>query len=173
MLAGLLLDVPRFAGEARAERVDALAVGLEQARHGILRQPVDLQVGMQLAQLAGDGDVAPAMAEADRRGEIERAFFAAAARLVRAAGRGDAKPPVEEVVDQRVALGGIAAERIVAAARDGDELAAGQLGHQLAARAWGWIWSSSPWIASTGQRILRYIASPTSKAAGSPAPPPS
>ena len=71
VLAGLLLDVPRLAGEAGAERMDALASRFEQPRHRVLRQPVDLQAGMELAQLAGDGDVAPAMAEADRRREIE------------------------------------------------------------------------------------------------------
>ncbi len=72
VLARLQLDVPRLAGEPRAERMDALAVGLEQARHRVLRQPVDLQVGMQLAQFARDGDVAAAVPEADGGGEIER-----------------------------------------------------------------------------------------------------
>ena len=55
-----------------AQRVDALAVGFEQPRHRVLRQPVHLQVGVQLAQLARDGDVAAAVAEADRRRQIER-----------------------------------------------------------------------------------------------------
>ena len=77
-----------LAGEPRAERMDALAAGIEQARHRILRQPVDLQVGVKLAQFAGDGDVAAAVAEADRRGQIERALglLGPARRRLRARG---------------------------------------------------------------------------------------
>ena len=75
VLARLFLDVTRFAGEPRAQRMDGLAVGHQQARHRILRQPVDLEAGMELAQFLRDGDVAAAVAEADRRGEIERALL--------------------------------------------------------------------------------------------------
>ena len=105
VLAGFELDVPRLAGKPRAERMDALAAGFQQARHGVLRQPVDLEIRMQLAQLAGDGDVAPPMAEADRRGEIERRSSRLARGAAAACRRGDAEPAVEEIVDQRVALG--------------------------------------------------------------------
>ena len=136
VLARFELDVLRFAGQAGGERMDALAVGREQACHGILRQPVDLQAGTELAQFAGDGDVAAPVAEADGRGQIERLLLARGAACLRPGrgpGRGDAQPAIEKVVDQGVALGGIAAERIVAAARDGYELAAGELGDELAA----------------------------------------
>ena len=71
VLARFQLDVPRLAGQQRAQRMDALAAGRQQARHRVLRQPVDLEVGMELAQLARDGDIAAPVAEADRRGEIE------------------------------------------------------------------------------------------------------
>ena len=105
VLARLQLDVARLAGEPRAERMDALAAGLEQARHRVLRQPVDLQVGMQLAQLARDGDVAAPVPEADRRGEIERLLGLAPPASRRLARARDAELAIEEVVDQRVALG--------------------------------------------------------------------
>src|SRR5215203_86434 len=39
----------------------------------MLGQPVDLEVGMDLAQRVGDRDVALRVAEADRRGDVERA----------------------------------------------------------------------------------------------------
>ena len=57
--------------------------------------------GMQLAQLARDGDVAAPVPEADRRGEIERLLGLArrSGRLL--AGRGNAEPAIEEIVDQR------------------------------------------------------------------------
>ena len=80
VLARFQLDMPRLAGQPRAQRMDALAAGFQQPRHRILRQPVDLQVGMQLAQFPRDGDVAPPMAEADGRGEIKRLLGFAAAR---------------------------------------------------------------------------------------------
>ena len=86
VLAQFELDVPRLAGQPRAQRMDALAAGRQQARHRVLRQPVDLEVGMELAQLARDGDVAPPVPEADRRGEIEcpLGFGRAACRPFRA-----------------------------------------------------------------------------------------
>ena len=45
-----------------------------------VRQPVDDEVRMQFAQLAGDGEVAASVAEADRRGKIERALLADGSR---------------------------------------------------------------------------------------------
>ena len=58
VLAQFELDVPRLAGQQRAQRMDAFAAGRQQARHRVLRQPVDLEVRMELAQLARDGDIA-------------------------------------------------------------------------------------------------------------------
>ena len=51
---------------------------LEHARDRVLREPVDLEVGVQRAQLARDRDVAPGVAEADRRGDVQRAPAAGA-----------------------------------------------------------------------------------------------
>ena len=134
VLARLQLDVPRLAGEPRAQRMDALAAGVEQPCHRVLRQPVDLQIGVQLAQLARDGDVAPAVPQADRRGEVERLLCLARGRRPLLAGRRNAEPAIEEIVDQIVALGRKASERIVPAARNGEQLRSRQLGHHLGAR---------------------------------------
>ena len=54
VLGRLALDVARLVGEKRAGRMDALTARLEHRRHRMLRQPVDLQIGMQLAQLVRD-----------------------------------------------------------------------------------------------------------------------
>ena len=97
VLARLQLDVPRLAGQPRAERMDALAVGLEQARHGVLRQPVDLQVGMQLAQFPRDGDVAAPVPEADGRREIERLLGLASPAWRACLRRGNAELAIEEI----------------------------------------------------------------------------
>ena len=56
-----------------ARGMDALALGLEHAGHRVLGEPVDLQVGHERAQLARDRDVAARVAEADRRGDVQRA----------------------------------------------------------------------------------------------------
>ena len=79
VLGGLGLDVVRLVGEVLAARVDALALSLEDARHRVLRQPVDLQAVDEVAQLAGDRDVALRVAEPDRRGDVERALAAVGA----------------------------------------------------------------------------------------------
>ena len=73
VLVRLGLDVARLAGELRAGGVDPLAARLEHLGDRVLREPVDLEVGVQLAQLVGDRDVAPRVAEPDRRGDVERA----------------------------------------------------------------------------------------------------
>ena len=109
VLAAFELDMPRLAGKPRAQRMDVFVAGFEQACDGVLRQPVDFQVGMELSQLARDGDVAAAMAEADRRREIERALLACRAWQRRPRGRRDAQPAIEKVVDQGVRLCRIAA----------------------------------------------------------------
>ena len=70
VLAGFQLDVTGFAGKAGAEGVNGFAAGFEQPRDGVLRQPVDLQIGNDLAQFPGDGDVPPRVAEPDRRRQV-------------------------------------------------------------------------------------------------------
>ena len=67
-------DVGRLARQAGRRGMDALAAGLEDAGHGILGQPVDLEVGMEPPQLVGDRDVAPRVPEPDRRGDVEGAL---------------------------------------------------------------------------------------------------
>ena len=43
MLARFQFDMPRLAGQPRAQGMDALAAGFQQPRHRILRQPINLQ----------------------------------------------------------------------------------------------------------------------------------
>ena len=69
---GLRLDVARLVRQVPAGGMDALARGLEDARDGILREPVDRQPGVEPAELLHDREVAPGVAEADRRGDVER-----------------------------------------------------------------------------------------------------
>ena len=119
--------------------------------HRVLREPVDLEVGMQLAQLVGDGGVALGVAEADRRGDVERAL---APRLAprpapRLAGGGSTKSR-----RSRFTFTGSRTCGDMAAALQRHELAAGRLGERRAARVRADA-SSSPWMTSTGQRTRR------------------
>src|SRR5690242_15456407 len=66
VLARLKFDVPRLAGEPRTYGMDALASGLEQPSDRILREPVHLEVRMELAQLARNGKIAARVAKTDR-----------------------------------------------------------------------------------------------------------
>ena len=76
VLGRLALDVTRFVGEERARRMDLLAASLEHRRHGMLGEPVDLEVGVEVAQLVGDRGVALRVAETDGGGDEERALAA-------------------------------------------------------------------------------------------------
>ncbi len=110
--------------------MDALAARLEHRRHRMLREPVDLEIGMQLAQLVGDRRVALRVAEPDRRGDVERAL---AARLAaHPAPRGRRRR--DEVAQQQVDLHRVARVRQVAGALERDELAAGRLRERDALR---------------------------------------
>ena len=60
---------------------------LEHGGDRVLREPVDLEVGDELAQLVRDGDVALRVAEPDRRGDVEGAL-AARRRAASVAGPG-------------------------------------------------------------------------------------
>ena len=126
VLGRLGLDVPGLAGQVRAGRVDALTARLQHPGDRMLGEPVDLQAGMQLAQLAGDRDVALGVAQADRRGDVERALAARpAARPARAWARGDG-----EVAQQQVDLDRVAHVRAVARALEQYEITAGRLGER-------------------------------------------
>jgi hypothetical protein len=46
--------------------MDALAARLEHSCHGVLSEPVDLEIRVQLAQLVGDRNIAPGVAKSDR-----------------------------------------------------------------------------------------------------------
>ena len=64
--------VCRFTRQPPARRVDTLALRFQHSRDRVLGQPVDLEVGASRGQLLGDGDVAPGVAEPDRRREVQR-----------------------------------------------------------------------------------------------------
>ena len=77
VLGRLALDVRRLVREQRARRVDPLPLGLEHGRDRMLREPVDLEVGMELPQL---------LARSRRRGERARARSARRRRARAGAG---------------------------------------------------------------------------------------
>ena len=53
-----MLEVPALVREAAADRVHALAFALEVARGRVDGEPVDFEIGLELAQLARDREVA-------------------------------------------------------------------------------------------------------------------
>ena len=110
VLRRLALDVPRLVGQERARRMDPLPPRLEHCGDGVLREPVDLEVGMQLAQLVRDCGVALCMAEPDRRRDVERALTA---RLAADPAPGRLRRH-DEVAEQQVDLDRIADVRRVA-----------------------------------------------------------
>ena len=118
----------RLVGQVLAARVDALALALEHPRHRVLGQPVDLQPVDEVAQLARDRDVALGVAEADRRGDVERALAAVGAVHGRVAPR----RAVDELAQREVHLHGLARLRQVAGALDRLEPPAGDLRERLA-----------------------------------------
>ena len=50
MLCGLVLEVRRLVGQPRRRRVHPLAAILEHLGHGVLGEPVDLQVGVHASR---------------------------------------------------------------------------------------------------------------------------
>jgi hypothetical protein len=72
VLGGLALDVGGLVGQVAAGGVDLFALGLQDPGDRVLDQPVDLQAGVQGAELAGDGQVAAGVAQADRGGDVQR-----------------------------------------------------------------------------------------------------
>ena len=130
VLGGLALDVRRLVGQEGAGRVDPLAASLEHGGDGMLGQPVDLEVGVELPQLVGDRGVPLGVAEADRRGDVEGALAAGLAAHPAAGGRRRR----DEVAKQVVHLHRIACLREVPRALERDELPARRLGERQTAR---------------------------------------
>ena len=127
--AALVLDVGRLVGQPRRRRVHPLAASLEHPGDRVLGEPVDLQVGVVRAQLGGDGDVAPGVAEPDRRREVQRPLRAAGGTHPACGVRRRSGGSVSTNSSiSRLTRTGSRAVRAVAAAVDGDERAAGELG---------------------------------------------
>ena len=95
----------------------------------MLRQPVDLQVGMQKAQLVGDRGVALRVAQSDGRGDVERAL--APRPAAHPAPRGRRRR--EEVAEQQVHLHRVAHVRRMARSLQLHVLPVRVLGERLAA----------------------------------------
>ena len=106
---------------------------LEDVRDRVLGEPVDLEVRMELPQLVGDRDVALGVAEADRRGDVQRAPPAG-----QRAGPGPGasidgavtdclREGTDEVADQQVGEDRMAARDHVVGAFDDHERRAGEL----------------------------------------------
>src|SRR5918994_105181 len=93
----------------------------------MLREPVDLEVRMELAELLGDRDVAPRVTEPDRRRDVERAPLAAERPRPRPRLRRGRRDLVGELLQQRVHLHRVTPRRDVARALERDERPARQL----------------------------------------------
>ena len=66
-------EVGRLRRQLGARRMDPLAARFEDRRHRVLGEPVDLEVGVELPELVRDRRVAHRVAQADGRGDVERA----------------------------------------------------------------------------------------------------
>jgi hypothetical protein len=66
VLSRVVLHVGRLGGQPLRRRVDPLPRRPEHLGDRVLREPVDLQVRTQFAQLGGDGQVTPGVPETDR-----------------------------------------------------------------------------------------------------------
>ena len=116
--------MPRLVGEVVARGMDPLTPLLEHRRHRMLREPVDLELGMQPAQLVGDRSVSLRVTEPDRRRDIQGSLAAGfAAHPARRPRRGETKSR-----SSRLTLTGSRACGKVTRAFEHDELAARQLG---------------------------------------------
>ena len=67
MLGRFAFDVRGLVGEVPAGGMNALAAGVENRGDRMLGEPVDLEIGVQLAKLVGDGPVALGVTETDGR----------------------------------------------------------------------------------------------------------
>ena len=59
MFASFAFDMRGFVGKLDACRMDTFIIRVQKTRDWVLRQPIDLQIGMQLAQFACYREVAP------------------------------------------------------------------------------------------------------------------
>ena len=129
VLARCALNVPGLRRQRGARRVHPLPGRLERGRQRVLGEPIDREPGDERAELARDRDVAPRVAEADRRGHQEGP--PAAPRRPRPAplrrGRGT-EHARGEIVDQRVDPYGVARGRDLARSLEHHQLPTGQLG---------------------------------------------
>ena len=108
-----------------------LALGLQDPGDRVLGQPVDLELGVQGAELVGDGQVAAGVAQADRGGDVQRPGRppqgpGPAPRL------GPRVEPVDEVPQQAVDQDRVADVGGVPATLDGVKRPAGHRGQGLA-----------------------------------------
>ena len=111
--------------------MDALALRLEHSGDWILGEPVDLQVGVQAAQLPGDRDITLGVTEPDRRGDEQRARTAVGAVDGRVAWRPRPSEGVlGEVPQRQVEPDGLAGVQEVAGALDRLELATAEAGQR-------------------------------------------
>ena len=136
MLVTLVGDVGRLAGQETRRGMDPLPSRVEHRGHRRLREPVDLQVGVQRAQLSGDGDVPLRMTEADGRRDVERPLRSAQRPRPRAVLRRThvGGHTVDEIAQQPVGQHRIASGLVVAAALDRDEHSTRHLGETDAVR---------------------------------------
>ena len=141
MCAGLV-------GQVAARGMDALALAFEHSRDRILGEPIDFEIGHQLAELARDRDIALRMTEADRRGDQERPPAASSARVQAEVGAGGA----DEIPQHEVDVDRVADSRHVAGPSSGDERPPSGLGQRFAL---GMRPSRvrSPWITSAGHSM--------------------
>ena len=89
------------------------------------------EVGVQLAQLVGDRDVTLGVAQADRRGDVQRPTPAA---MGARPSRGRPPGALDELAQQQVDLDRIPRARNVPGAVQRDQLTAGRLGKRCSLR---------------------------------------
>jgi hypothetical protein len=135
VLGRLALDVPGLVRELGARGMDPLALGFEHGGHRVLREPVDLEVRVERAELLRDRHVAPGVPEPDRRRDVERPALPVQRPRPGLHLRRGRHHPVGEVLEEAVHLDGVARLRKMPGAVEGDERPAGQLGHGLGAGA--------------------------------------
>ena len=128
VLARLGCDVSRLVRERSARRMDAFAAALEHRRHRVLSEPVDLEGRVELSQLVGDRDVAPGVAEADRRRDVQRALGPAHGAPPHSRRTRPVEDALREVAQHQVEGNRVASVRAVAGPGELDELGARQLG---------------------------------------------
>ena len=131
VLARLRLDVAALAGQPRRGRVHPLSRPLQEVGDRRLREPLDLQTRVQLAELVGDRQVTTYVPEADRGREVQRPLTSARGPL---ASRDRSRPAHADqgVVEHVVQGDGVAALRPVAGTLERDQGPSGQLGEPRA-----------------------------------------